>query len=133
MSSEPRSHQRFDHFTKALIRLENAVAQPKYNELEEAGLIQTFNFTFELAWKTLRDLLTEEGLVVNTPREVIKHAFQANYIEEGDLWIEALDQKNLMAHVYDEDQSQIAVSLIKQKYFQILKKLAATIQEKITK
>ncbi len=68
---------------------------PEYNELEMAGLVQTYEFTFELCWKTLKDKLVYDGYSVNSPREAIR--------------------RNLFVHTYDDSSAEEAVSLIKGK------------------
>jgi nucleotidyltransferase substrate binding protein (TIGR01987 family) len=112
MNIESRWKLRFAHYEKAYQRLAGALKRKKYNELEQAGFIQTFEFTFELGWKTLKDLLMQEGFDVTTPRQTIKEAFQAEYIKNGQLWRDALEKRNLMAHIYDENESKAAIKLI---------------------
>ena len=114
---------RFDNFSKAFLKLTENVNKEKYSELEEAGLIRMFEFTFELAWKTLKDYLESEGFNVASPREVIKTAFQAGYIANGELWIEALTKRNLLTHTYDEEFAKFAVQLINEKYHEMLGEL----------
>ena len=123
-------HRRFVNFEKALNRLKQAVTRDQYDELEQAGLIKTFEFTFELAWKTLKDLLEVEGYNVQTPREVIKRAFQVGYIENGETWLEILEQRNLMAHTYSDEKSLEIIALIKQSYFIVLQKLYFYLRDK---
>ena len=72
------------------------------SDLEKADVIQIYEFTFELAWKTLKDLLEEVGFEVKTPRDSIKTAFQNGIIDNGDIWIDMLEKMNLMLHTYDE-------------------------------
>lgn len=72
--------------------------------LEKEGAVQRFEFTFELAWKTLKDYLEDNGIVPDqiTPSTVIKQAFAANIISDGQLWIDMLRCRNLMSRTYDE-------------------------------
>ncbi|MCK4608760.1 MAG: nucleotidyltransferase substrate binding protein [Gammaproteobacteria bacterium] len=114
---------RADHYIKAYACLKVAVAKTEYSELEVAGLIHTFAFTFELGWKTLKDLLLLEGFDVATPRATIKQAFQAGHIKNGDIWLDALEKRNLMTHIYDEDESEVVVHLIKGTYYPMLEEL----------
>lgn len=131
MANKARWGLRFASYEKAYKRLADAVARKEYNELEMAGLIQTFMFTFELGWKVLKDLLEQEGYEIESPRNAIKQAFQAGYISDADLWLDALQKRNMMAHTYDEEDSKQAVSLIKEKYFSVLENLYAFLQDKI--
>jgi len=81
-ADEMRWRQRLDNFSNALAQLSAACNQPGYSDLERSGLVQTFEFTFELAWKTLKDLLFYEGYDVSTPRAVIRQGFAADYLDE---------------------------------------------------
>jgi len=67
-----RWKQRLENLQKAQLRLVKACSQETYNDLELAGLIQTFEFPFELTWKTLKDLLEFEGYDAASPRSVIR-------------------------------------------------------------
>ena len=97
-----RSIQRFTHFLKALELYEQA-AILKMNRLEEEGLIHRFEYTFELAWKCLQDLLQERGYVnIRGPLPVIEQAFQDGIISQGPLWLAMLKTRNELTHLYDE-------------------------------
>ena len=126
MSKDIRWVQRFDNFTKAYNNLKNAVELSEKRELtdlEKQGMIQAFEFTFELAWKTLKDYLEYMQVEAKFPREVIKMGFQYELIDDGDKWMDMLEKRNLMAHTYDETKAQIAFNLITQQYFGQMEKL----------
>jgi len=105
------------NFEKAFLRLQKATELNDYDELAQAGLIKTFEFTFELAWKTLKDLLEIKGYSEITPRDVIKRAFQSGYIQDGETWLDILEKRNLMVHTYDETKAMEVITLIKTRYF----------------
>ena len=67
---------------------QEAVADPDLNRLEKEGLIQRFEYTFELAWKTLKDYLEGKGVEALYPRDVIKEAFRSGLVTDGDVWME---------------------------------------------
>jgi len=69
------------------------------SELEEQGLIQAFEFTFELAWKTVKDYLEHQQVEVKFPRDVIKTGFQYQLLDEGDIWMDMLENTNLVDHI----------------------------------
>ncbi len=121
MKNEQRWLQRLQNLNKAYTRLEKACDQQEYNELEVAGLVQTFEFTFELCWKTLKDKLSFEGYEVNSPREVIKKAFEMAIIENVNDWLEALESRNLFNHTYEDEIARQAIDLIQNKYEPLLK------------
>lgn len=85
-------------------------------------MIQTYEFTFELAWKTLKDYLEEKGVIVKFPRDTIKEAFRYELIEDGELWLDMLQKRNLMAHTYDEETAELAFQLIAEQHYPALKK-----------
>lgn len=115
-----RWKQRFENFERALALLEEASRRPpkSLSDLEKEGLIQRFEYTFELAWKTLKDYLEYSGvsLAEGTPRSVIKEAFAARIVEDGQLWIDMLDHRNLMSHAYDKERFEAAVTAIRDRY-----------------
>lgn len=98
-----RWKQRFNNYQKALAQFEEAVRGNQQERLAQEGLIQRFEFTFELAWKCLQDLLTERGLVeIRGPKPVLTQALQDSLIENGILWMEMLKAQNEASHLYDE-------------------------------
>lgn len=123
---ELRWQQRFENFEKAFLRLESTLdAWQKNNEDEiyEMALIQAFEFTYELAWKTLKDYLKYNGIEANLPREVIKQSFNQNLIEDGQVWIDMLENRNLMSHTYDDASASKIIIEIAEKYTPAIKKL----------
>jgi len=74
--------QRLENLKRAFAQLEKACARAEYSDLELAGLVQTYQFTFELCWKTMKDLLTSEGYDVKSPRETIRKAFELALIPD---------------------------------------------------
>ena len=117
---EIRWKQRHANFIKALAQLTEFVEQPKLNKFEVQGLIQCFEYTFELAWKTAKDYLEAEGFIIKSPRQTIQMAFQVQLICDGHVWIDALEKRNLMAHTYDEAIAVQAEALIRSKYYPML-------------
>lgn len=130
MNKSVRWRQRFVHFEKSFLQLQTALQIPHPSNTERAGIIQFFELSFELAWKTLKDFLESEGFQTASPRETLKQAFQSGYLSEGHAWIEALDDRNLTAHTYDESTAQKVEQLIRGKYFQILNQFYIDFQSK---
>lgn len=106
----------------AFNRLEEAL-QENETELAIDGTLHRFEFTFELAWKTMKDYLEYQGVIENTgsPREVIKVAFKQGMIEDGEGWIDMMLSRNSLSHLYDENKSREIYDLIKNKYINLLK------------
>lgn len=123
-----RWKQRFQNFERAFVFLQKAVAQGNFNDLEAAGLVQAFEFAFELSWKTLKDYLELQGFALASPRDVLKQAFQSGLIEDGHLWIEMLNNRNRLSHAYDEKHAKEAIHLITKAYFPGLSQVYKTLQ-----
>lgn len=120
MDVDVRWKQRFQNFDKAFKRLTDAIQiirNDPDNVLLQAGLIQTYEFTFELAWKTLKDYLEMEGFTVPSPRATLRQAFQCGYIQQGDVWLKALNDRNLTAHTYDDEVAKEVIADIQQTYY----------------
>ena len=118
--------QRFEHFEKALKLLSEALVEPqKLSDLEKEGAIQRFEYTVELAWKTLKDYLEASGVALEqkTPKHVIKQAFAANLIADGQLWIDMLETRNSMSHTYDDAAVEVAIPAIASRYLPALEEL----------
>ena len=101
-----RWKQRFQNFDRAFILLRSALEDQPLNQLsdlEQEGVIQRFEYSYELAWKTMKDYLEDNGVVISpvTPRNVIKEAFAAGIIKEGQIWVDMMLHRNLLSHTYD--------------------------------
>ena len=131
-SDERRWKQRFDNFGQALAQLTSACERERYDDLERAGLIKTFEFCFELSWNVLKDLLFYEGYDVKAPRAVIRTSFEADYVEEDDCetLLDALDKRNLLSHTYRSDAARDAQALIKERYHPVLLRVHRTLDAK---
>ena len=131
-TDEIRWQQRLDNFGKALSQLDEACEQDSYTNLERAGLVQTFEFSFELAWNVLKDLLFYEGYDVKVPRTVIRKSFEVDYLDEGDceIFLDALGKRNLLSHTYQEEIALQAETLIKEQYHPMLQRLYTTLENR---
>lgn len=116
MSTQDRWLQRLQNLQRAFKRLEDACDRETYTDLELAGLIQTYEFTFELTWKTMKDRLLYEGFDVNSPRATILQAFQSAFVSNVDIWLEALETRNIFSHAYRTDIAEEAALQIKEKF-----------------
>jgi nucleotidyltransferase substrate binding protein (TIGR01987 family) len=134
MNPDIRWKQRFQNFGRGFVLLREALERKPENlsMLEKEGVIQRFEYTFELAWKTLKDYLEEGGLVISpvTPRQVIKEAFAAKVISNGEVWINMLDNRNLLSHTYDSSVFEQAVQAIDEHYLPAMEKLHGFLIEK---
>lgn len=120
---EIRWKQRFENFDKSYKLLKKYSDKPITTELERAGIIQFFEMTFELAWKVLKDYLESEGYTLKSPRETVKQAFQIGLIDNGHVWIDALSNRNLTTHTYDEELANKMTNEILSAYIPELEKM----------
>ena len=109
-------------------RLKEAL-QEEENDLNIDGVLHRYEFTFELAWKTLKDYLEYLGITVNTgsPREVIKESFAHNLISDGDIWIKMMLARNSLSHLYDEETSRQIYREIKNEFMDQIEKLVESL------
>ncbi len=125
-----RWKQRFQNFDKAYLLLERTLKIENPSEAEKGGIIQFYEMAFDLAWKLMKDYLDEQGFTVQSPREAIKQAFQSSIIEDGHIWIDALEDRNLTTHTYDEEIATEVVSKIRLVYFPALSQLHNLLRSK---
>jgi nucleotidyltransferase substrate binding protein (TIGR01987 family) len=85
----------------ALERLADALAQPK-TEWTRDSAIQRFEFTFELAWKAVASTAQREGVEARSPREAFRQAFALGWVDDEDVWLRMLDDRNRTTHTYNE-------------------------------
>lgn len=127
------SKRKFENFKNALDRLKDGILKfDEANDLLRDGLIQRFEFTFELSWKTLKVYFEDEGLIgLNSPKAVLREAFSAGIIKNDELWLRMLNDRNLTSHIYSE---QVAIEIcdnIKEKYVIALNELKEQIEIRI--
>jgi len=127
-----RWQQRFINFNKAFYQLEKFIQVEILNEMEEQGLIKSFEYTYELAWKTVQDLLKEKGYIdINGPKPVIQQSFQDGYITEGKGWMRMHNSRNLTSHNYDQTTANEVIESIRNEYYFLLNSLQVRLSEEI--
>ena len=122
-----RWKQRFQSFDRALTLVREAMERgpAALNQLEKEGAIQRFEYSLELAWKTAKDYLEQSGVLIEpvTPREVIKQAFAAKVLADGQVWIDMINHRNLLAHTYDCKVFEEAVEALATRYLPAMEAL----------
>ena len=120
-SQDIRWIQRANQFNKAFSQLKEAVElaeRRQLSRLEAQGLIQGFEYTHELAWKTLKDFLEARGVrELYGSRDSTRAAFRASLIENGDTWMDMIQSRNLTTHTYNEATAAQIVAAILESYF----------------
>jgi nucleotidyltransferase substrate binding protein (TIGR01987 family) len=128
--SKERFAERKAELQNAVKRLREAVAQPESDLIRDA-VIQRFEFTFELVWKSLKLYLERQGLDCGGPRSTFKQAFTEGLInspDEADVWLRALEDRNLSSHAYDEALARRIYQHVVQEYVALLGLMADKIQ-----
>jgi nucleotidyltransferase substrate binding protein (TIGR01987 family) len=132
-----RWKQRFQNFDRAFVLLRDAMEKgpSALNQLEKEGVIQRFEYCFELAWKCVKDYLEESGFVFATvtPRQVLKDAFAAKILADGQVWIDMLDHRNLLSHTYNLTSIEKAVEAIHTRYLTAIAQLHDYLQQESAK
>lgn len=125
MSADIRWVQRLKNFNKALLQLEKAVDLRVLSDLEKEGLLQRFEYTYELGWKTLKDFLEYQGFAdIIGARDTFRKAFQSGLIQDGEAWMKMIADRNLVAHTYKEEVAEQIIMEVKNSYFGLLHALA---------
>ncbi len=119
--------QRLSNFSKALAQLDDALQLMKCRQLsrlEKQGVIQAFEYSYELAWNTLKDFLLWQGIdgIIGS-RDAIREAFSKGLIEEGQGWMNMLADRNRTSHTYNEETAEAILSNISQQHHTLLKAL----------
>ena len=122
-NSIPRWEQKLQSYHKALNRVAevvNVMDKRQLNDFEADGLIQRFEFTFELAWKLMKSYAEFQGTdkEIMGSRDAIRWAFENKIISDSGIWMEMVKRRNDTSHTYDEDTAAEVVLRIKSSYYQ---------------
>ncbi len=112
--------QRFRNYSKALMQLQKFIDKGKFlNELEEQGMIKAFEYSYELAWNTLKDFYENQGESnLQGSRDAIQLAFKRGLIQDGEMWMQMLKDRNRTSHTYNEKTAnEIAYSILHSYFF----------------
>ncbi len=128
-----RWRQRLQNYSRALSLLQSALVRGvgALNDLEKEGTVQRFEYTVELAWKSLKDYIEFSGVELRsiTPKTVIKAAFAARIISDGQLWVDMIDHRNLLSHKYDQALLSQGLGEIQTRYLPALEALQQYLQQ----
>lgn len=122
--------QRFSNYNKALGQLCKFIEKGPLNELEEQGLIQSFEYTHELAWNTLKNFLEYRGQKdIYGSKDATREAFKLGLIEEGEIWMNMIESRNQTTHTYNEETAKEIVEAISKNYHPQFLKLQEKLEE----
>lgn len=127
-----RFEQRRADYFNALERLKEAVKQGDSDIIID-GILHRFEFTFELAWKTVKDYLEYLGITnkIGSPREIIQTGYKQGIIEDGESWIKMMLSRNSLSHIYDEKTSREIYEYIVSEYIDLFENLKKKLNEEI--
>lgn len=124
--------EKYAKLVQAVARLEESIGDYDRLQLDSVrdGVIQRFEFCTELAWKTVREYLLDQGYSnINSPKSVMKQAYADGLLEDEHGWLELLNARNLTSHIYDEATAKEIFQSIRDTYCPILQKLVATLEQ----
>jgi len=130
---EIRWKQRFSNYKKALTTLTSAVQladQRPLSDLEKQGLIQGFEFTHELCWKTIKDFFKDQGKSdIYGSKDATREAFQEGLLNDGETWMEMIESRNLSSHTYNIEISEEIVFKVLDKYYPLFCQFETKMQQ----
>ncbi|WP_027340618.1 nucleotidyltransferase substrate binding protein [Halonatronum saccharophilum] len=125
-----RWEEKLGDFKSALDRLEEGLKEKDINPLMIDGVIQRFEFNYELAWKVMKYFLEYQGIEgAKSPRSTFREAYAIGLIEDGEAWIDMLKDRNLTSHTYDEERARSIYEKVKEKHFDNLKAVYDRLKE----
>ena len=123
-TNDIRWKQRYQNFHDVFLRLKEAVELPELNELERNGLVQRFEFTLEMAWKTLKDFLQYNEFTFNpSPKDTLRLAQQSGYIDYAQELIDGFELRNMLSHDYSGEKFLTAEKQFRTVIYPVIEKL----------
>jgi len=119
------SNNKYEYFEQALTKLEFFLKDFDQSEVQRAGIIQAFEFTFEQCWKYLQKMAQIEGVNVASPKKAFQWAFSANLIstDQEQIWLSMIDERNQTTHTYRDAIAAKVLSNIQSHYAGAFQKL----------
>lgn len=128
-TNDIRWEQRFSNYQKALTQLQKFIDKGKLSELEMQGLIKVFEYTYELAWNTIKDFLEFSGQSgIYGSRDAIRKAFELGLIKKGESWMDMLKSRNTTSHTYNEEVAEEVCQAVFEVYFSLFKQLKTKLE-----
>ena len=132
---DTRWNEKLNDFGKALLRLNEAIDESKNNSVSSTlkdGVIQRFEFCYEICWKLIKYYLENEGIQeAKSPKSTFREAFKIGIIEDGEVWIDMLNDRNLTSHVYDEEVAFDIYGKIISTYFKQMNDMHILLKSKV--
>lgn len=132
---DTRWNEKLNDFGKVLLRLNEAIDESKNNPVSSTlkdGVIQRFEFCYEICWKLIKYYLENEGIQeAKSPKSTFREAFKIGIIEDGEVWIDMLNDRNLTSHVYDEEVAFDIYGKIISIYFKQINDMHILLKSKV--
>ncbi|MCB9272674.1 MAG: nucleotidyltransferase substrate binding protein [Lewinellaceae bacterium] len=136
MEKDIRWQQRFSNFKKALAQLEKAVKlseERTLSDLEQQGIIQSFEYTHELAWNTLKDYFEYQGdSSIKGSRDATRAAFKAEIITNGEDWMDMIRSRNKSTHTYNQETADEIYEAIVDHYYEAFKQFQRKMEDMLS-
>ncbi|MDF7825408.1 nucleotidyltransferase substrate binding protein [Pontiellaceae bacterium B12227] len=130
--SDIRWQQRFFNYRKALTQLKEVAGLEQPSKFEEQGLIKAFEFTYELAWNTLKDFLVYQGYTdLVGSRDTLRTAFSQDLVSDGRVWMKMIESRNKTSHTYNEKTAREIVTEVKETFLAQFIELEITLSKRL--
>lgn len=127
--------KKLDNFCNSLNVLSNAdFEKGAGDEIYRTGIVGQFNLTFELAWKSLQEVLqlySVTGSEAGSPRDILKLAYKTGFISDANVWLLMLKKRNLSVHIYSEEDIDELIVLVRDSFIPAFRILANTLEQKL--
>ncbi len=127
--------KKLDNFSNFLTILKNADFKfAENNDIYRTGIIGQFNLTFELAWKALQELMKMHGVdgsSTGSPREILQLGYKIGFVDDSDVWLLMLKKRNTSVHIYNEDEVDEMLLLIRDSFLPAFSTLEQTLKNKL--
>ena len=127
--------KKLDNFSNCLTILRNADFKLEdNNDIYRTGVIGQFNLTFELAWKALQEILRlhgAEGADTGSPREILQLGYKLGFVNDSAVWLLMLKKRNTSVHIYNEQEVDEMIMLIRDSFIPAFVALEKTLREKL--
>lgn len=127
--------KKLDNFSNRLTILRNADFKlADNNDIYRTGVIGQFNLTFELAWKALQEILRLHGAEeadTGSPREILQLGYKLGFVNDSAVWLLMLKKRNTSVHIYNEQEVDEMILLIRDSFIPAFVALEKTLREKL--
>lgn len=128
--------KKLDNFSKCLSILRGADFKlAENNDIYRTGIIGQFNLTFELAWKALQEIMKLHGVTeaaTGSPREILQLGYKVGFINDSAVWLLMLKKRNTSVHIYNEEEIDEMIMLIRDSFLPAFTVLEETLKAKLS-